>query len=90
MGEFREMEGINTPYDIMIKMNDLHRWLMDMGFPYSSVSVIYRPQDIGVCCIFSDKVRDKVSKNVIDFINSHNSAYYINQPPASTVTAEEG
>lgn len=82
MSNFRTSGNLITPANIQQDMQDLHRYLMDMGFPYSSVSVVYRPQDIGVCCIFSHSVKDKVDEKVIDLIKSRKANYSINQSPA--------
>jgi hypothetical protein len=82
MSNIKTYGNIITPANIRIDMQDLHRHLMDMGFPYSSVSVIYRPQDLGLCCIFSYSVKDKVDEKVIDLIKSRKANYFINQPHA--------
>lgn len=43
----------------------MHDDLMRKGFPYHSVSVIERPQDLGLHVIFTDDVKDKVDDTVI-------------------------
>lgn len=42
----------------------VHRYLMNKGFPYHSVSVIHRPQDLRFHCIFDEAVRDRVDDAV--------------------------
>ena len=49
----------------------MHYWLMKEKFPYHSVSVIYRPQDLGFHVIFSDSVKDMVTERVKQYIQSN-------------------
>lgn len=62
------------------KLSKIHGILMAKGFPYHSVSVVFRPND-GFCCHFADSVRDKVTSEVIDILKEEGFNYLIN--PAS-------
>lgn len=42
----------------------IHESLMYRGFPYHSVSVIYRQQDLGLHVFFMESVKDKVTEEV--------------------------
>ena len=52
----------------MDKLYTVHSTLMYLGFPYHSVSVIHRNQDLGYHVIFSKEVIDKVSDDVKSFL----------------------
>ena len=55
-----------------------HDYLMKMGFPYHSVSVIHRPQDLGFHVIFASNVRDKVNHTIISALNNLEFTHSIN------------
>ena len=57
-----------TPISTQQQMNTVHKYLMNLGFPYHSVSVIYRPNDLGLHVIFMESVRDQVTEAVKEFI----------------------
>ncbi len=50
-------------------LNDMHRYLMGKGFPYHSVSVIY--QHGSFRCIFDEKVKDKVTEDVLNVMDDN-------------------
>lgn len=56
-----------------------HDYLMRMKFPYHSVSVIHRDQDLGFHVIFSNDVRDMVTDNVIKELTNLEFTYSINK-----------
>lgn len=56
-----------------------HDYLMRMKFPYHSVSVIHRPQDLGFHVIFSNNVRDMVTDDVIKALTNLEFKYSINK-----------
>ena len=53
------------------QLNTIHSHLMWLEFPYHSVSVIYRHQDLGLHVIFMDSVRDKVTKELEDYLKAN-------------------
>jgi hypothetical protein len=72
---------LRIPVSIQEDMKILHNYFMKCGFPYHSVSVVYRPTD-GLFCHFVNDVKDKVTPEVILYIKSYNANYIINQPHA--------
>ena len=56
-----------------------HGYLMRMKFPYHSVSVIHRHQDLGFHVIFAHDVRDMVTDNVIKALTNLGFTYSINK-----------
>lgn len=56
-----------------------HDYLMRMEFPYHSVSVIHRHQDLGFHVIFSSNVRDMVTENIIKALANLEFTYSINK-----------
>jgi hypothetical protein len=52
-----------------------HSFLMYKKFPYHSVSVIHRQQDLGFHVIFTKKVRDMVSTEIKDRLKSMEFTY---------------
>lgn len=71
-------------------LNSMHRYLMKKGFPYHSVSVIHRQQDLGFHCIFMKSVKDKVTKDVIDVMEGNSSEYYVGVKFGYSFTAHSG
>ncbi len=61
------------------KMIEMHKELMDLKFPYHSVSVIYRSQDLGHHVIFGADVKCMVSESVKELITSNGFTYSQNQ-----------
>lgn len=68
-----------SPVDAQYDMRDIHAFLMKAGFPYHSVSVIYRHQELGLHCFFSADVKDKVTNEVREYIQRLKCTYSINQ-----------
>jgi hypothetical protein len=52
--------------DIDSRLRQIHYSLMYHKFPYHSVSVIHRWQDLGFHCILLESVKDKVTKEIED------------------------
>jgi hypothetical protein len=48
--------NMTIPKIVQEEMEILHAYFMEVGFPYHSVSVIYRPMD-GIRCYFSGKIK---------------------------------
>lgn len=65
---------------IQLILDDMHHYLMYKGFPYRSVSVVYNPGVLGLCCHFSHDVKDKVTQEVINAMKREQFEYVINQP----------
>lgn len=80
MTNIRFSGAVKCPVDAQYDMKYLHEYLMKVGFPYHSVSVIYRHQDIGLHCFFSHDVKDKVTDEVKEYIKRLNATYSINHP----------
>jgi hypothetical protein len=53
------------------QLNSIHSYLMYKKFPYHSLSVIHRHQDLGFHVFFSDDVKEMVT----DEIKEHLAAY---------------
>jgi hypothetical protein len=77
MGRTVVSGNITIPKIIQEEMETLHAYLMGAGFPYHSVSVIYRPMD-GIRCYFSNNVKDKITDDVKEFISSYKATYVVN------------
>lgn len=56
-----------------------HGYLMKKGFPYHSVSVIHRPQDLGFHVIFSNSVREMVTDEIKRALSNLDFNYSINK-----------
>lgn len=65
--------------NIQNTLNVCHGFLMRQGFPFSSVSVIYRSQDLGFHVIFDSSVKDKVTPLVKKALSNLEFTYTINQ-----------
>lgn len=52
------------------ELKSMHEHLMYNKFPYHSVSVIHRHQDMGFRVIFMDSVRNMVTDKIKDYIKS--------------------
>lgn len=59
-----------------IDMNIIHRFLMTKGFPYHSVSVVYR-NDLGHMVFFMEDVEDKVTEAVKSNLKLYDFDYTI-------------
>lgn len=46
------------------KLQEVHTYLMSQRFPYHSVSVIHRPQDVGFHVIFMEHVEYMVTEEI--------------------------
>ena len=55
---------------IQEELNSMHGHLMYLKFPYHSVSVIHRHQDLGFHVFFSDSVRDMVTDSLKGYLKS--------------------
>lgn len=58
-------------------LNICHEYLMKMGFPYHSVSVIHRHQDLGFHVMFMDSVEEKITDNVKRVLKDSGFTYSI-------------
>ena len=56
--------------NINTELNYMHSYLMFKKFPYHSVSVIHRHQDLGFHVIFTKDVKEKVTNEVKSYLNS--------------------
>jgi len=54
----------------MNELRTIHGYLMYKGFPYHSVSVIYRENDLGLHVMFMDSVREKVTDEIRGYLTS--------------------
>lgn len=54
--------------DIQSELHYMHNYLMFKKFPYHSVSVIHRHQDLGLHVIFMDNVREMVTYEIKDHL----------------------
>lgn len=59
-----------------LKIRRMHKDLMEMHFPYHSVSVVEQHGNLRV--IFSNGIRDMVTAAVIDHIEMYDFEYSIN------------
>ena len=56
--------------DIQSELKSMHSHLMYKKFPYHSVSVIHRPQDLGFHVIFMGSVKEMVTDEIKDYIKA--------------------
>ena len=56
--------------DTQSELESMHNYLMYKKFPYHSVSVIHRSQDLGFHIIFSESVKEMVTDEISDRIKS--------------------
>ena len=55
----------DAPNDIVYKMVEVHKMLTrTCGVPYHSVSVVYRPQDLGAVIIFSSDMKKRMTDEI--------------------------
>lgn len=55
----------DVPNDIVYKMVEVHKMLTrTCGVPYHSVSVVYRPQDLGAVIIFSGDMKKRMTAEI--------------------------
>lgn len=66
---------INLSSEDDLKMRQMHKYLMNKGFPYHSVSVIYQH---GFSVIFSNGIRDLVTDKIKEHIASNGFDLTIN------------
>lgn len=52
------------------ELKSMHKYLMYNKFPYHSVSVIHRHQDMGFRVIFMNSVRNMVTDKIKDYIKA--------------------
>lgn len=57
--------------NIYQQLNTMHSYLMYKKFPYHSVSVIHRHQDLGFHVIFMESVKELVTEKIKDYIKSN-------------------
>jgi len=57
--------------NIQQELNSMHKHLMYKKFPYHSVSVIHRPQDLGFHVIFMESVKDMVTDEIKGYIEAY-------------------
>lgn len=55
---------------IRTELKSMHEYLMYNKFPYHSVSVIHRHQDMGFRVIFMDSVRNMVTDKIKGYIKA--------------------
>jgi len=53
-------------------LNVMHDYLMGKGFPYSSVSVIHRHQDLGFHVFIMECEKERVTEDVKDVMRLNN------------------
>lgn len=53
----------------------IRNYLMFKKFPYHSASVIYRAQDLGLHVIFAGNVREKVTKEIQEYLKAFGFSY---------------
>lgn len=63
--------------EIMSFLGQIHRHLMYLGFPYRSVSVIHRKQDLGYHVMFMENVKDKITNELKGYLKAHDFTYSI-------------
>ena len=61
--------------DIQFELDEMHRYLMNNKFPYYSVSVIYRQQDLGFHIFFVENVRNKITEDIREEIDRNDFSY---------------
>lgn len=59
-----------------LKMKRMHKYLMNKGFPYHSVSVVYQ---YGFSVIFSNNVKDMVTDEIKEHIENNEFHLVINK-----------
>lgn len=64
-----------TEQGVRGRLNHIHWNLMHLKFPYHSVSVIYRGQDLGLHVIFTEDVRRMVTDEVKYFLSANDFSY---------------
>ena len=55
---------------IQSQLESMHSYLMYKKFPYHSVSVIHRHQDLGLHVIFMDNVKEMVTDEIKDYMKA--------------------
>jgi hypothetical protein len=55
---------------IQSELKSMHNYLMYKKFPYNSVSVIHRYQDMGFHVIFMESVKEMVTDEIKDYIKA--------------------
>ena len=61
--------------DIDYQLKRVHSYLMSEGFPYHSVSVIYRGDDLGLHALFISEVKDKVTEVIRGRLKAYGFGY---------------
>ena len=61
--------------NIQSELIQMHRYLMYKKFPYHSVSVIHRYQDMGFRVIFMENVREMVTDEIREYIKAMGFTY---------------
>lgn len=56
--------------NIQSELKSMHDYLMYKKIPYHSVSVVYRPQDMGFRVIFMESVREMITAEIEDHIQA--------------------
>jgi hypothetical protein len=54
--------------NVQSELKSMHRYLMYKKFPYHSVSVVHRHQDMGFHVIFMKSVKEMVTDEIKDYI----------------------
>jgi hypothetical protein len=57
------------------RLETLHRYLMYNKFPYHSVSVVHRHQDLGFHVIFMDSVKYMVTDKIKGYLKANEFTY---------------
>lgn len=60
---------------IQQQLRSIHSYLMYKKFPYHSVSVIYRAQDLYLHVIFMENVREMVTNEIKNHLKSNEFTY---------------
>ena len=61
--------------NVQEQLKTVHRHLMYKKFPYHSVSVIHRQQDLGLHVIFMDSVKDMVTDEIKGYLKANEFTY---------------
>jgi len=61
--------------NVQSELHTMHSYLMYKKFPYHSVSVIHRPNDLGLHVMFMESVKDLVTDEVKQRIKSTDFTY---------------
>jgi len=56
-------------------LSDMHRYLLYKKFPYHSVSVIFRGNDLGFHVYFMENVKEMVTEQIKGHIKSNGFTY---------------